>query len=762
MNNFQLNNTSVYLGGQCKWDIVVGNYNGQIYIQGFQLSPLSNNVPFNKRGSIDGLNENHSYTLKKYCDTLKENFWSVTPDMNQKLKKDSVEYYSDNSFFAGTRRSSCYPVYHKQFECLQPVWLEKLDKSDIINFSFNLYSENGNVLDSKVFALSHLDVSGDVEKEKIFSFHNKFVKYFYDWLKMLDIMGATGNNKILNLNLQKGIAQVEGVSTLSGQKVNPVSCDYVCHNLLSYERPNIESDYILTSLLKSHNLIASQLFNLCFCFNLEDVVNPFFSNQLVGNNFSMGVDVYIGENLMERRTLYTNYEFIKKRVSDPYLQLFRMDVTSTGELKPKTGYEVIYDFNGEEGGEYNVLDYLRDYSIPEIKDINKLSPQIIHWDFIDHNQDVFNLYNGYSGLNSFGGDETQIGSSKKFKVELYESPRLDGTPVVWVDGIPTQSNGALNWINPTKIITVTNLNDMSKIIEYTESKNCVLYQEGLWTYDKSNLVDDSEQGDFLKNLKNVELSFIYIKDSAGWDGESTFFRPTQWKSDKRGSGNSICVILKRIVSTQINTSDHFIIMTNNLEWFGVEKLRSDNLWVSDNKFKGYIESISKIIKQMNNKLYFYGFGTEIEVGKDELDMNCYYKSNKHSIYIYRRCGELTPCLKSDPNFFLDYQYCQSIGDNNIFEITNDFAQGFEYKGIDRSKSFCTISELNYTVEKLIDDEGTVKDLVKKELQKTYRLGDGDTELLDYIYNLYNITFKYEYASEKDVKTVEYKIKLILK
>ena len=756
MNNFQLNNTSVYLGGQCKWDIVVGNYNGQIYIQGFQLSPLSNNVPFNKKGSIDGLNENHSYTLKKYCDILKENFWSVTPDMNQKLTKDSAEYYSDNSFFAGTRRSSCYPVYHKQFECLQPVWLEKLGESDIIKFSFNLYSENGGVLDSKVFALSPLDVSGDVEKEKTFSFHNKFVKYFYDWLKMLDIMGGDGNNKILNLNLQKGIAQVEGVSTLSGQKVNPVNCDYVCHNLLSYERPNIESDYILTSLLKSHNLIASQLFNLCFCFNLEDVVNPFFSNQLVGNNFSMGVDVYIGENLIERRTLYTNYEFIKKSISDPYLQLSHMDATSTGELKPEDGYEVVYGFNGAEGGEYNVLDYLRDYSIPDIKDINKLSPQIIHWDFTDHNQDIFNLYNGYSGLNSFGGKETQIGISKKFKVELYEFPRLDGTPVVWVDGIPTQSNGALNWINPTKIITVDSINDMSKIVEYTESKNCVLYQEGLWTYDKSNLVDDSgEQGEF---LKNVGLSFIYIKDS-DWTGDP-LFRNNHWSSVTNGTHD--CVILKRIDSTPINTQDHFIIMTNNLEWFGVEKLRNDNSWVGDNAFKGYIESISKIIKQMNNKLYFYGFGTEIEVGKDELNENCYYKSNKHSIYIYRRCGELSPCLKSDPNFSLDYQYCQLIGDNNIFEITNDFVRGTEYKGIDGSKSFGTISELNYTVEKSIDDERTVKDLVKEKLHETYRLGDGDEELLDYIYNLYNITFKYEYASETDVENVEYKIKLILK
>lgn len=202
-------------------------------------------------------------------------------------------------------------------------------------------------------------------------------------------------------------------------------------------------------------------------------------------------------------------------------------------------------------------------------------------------------------------------------------------------------------------------------------------------------------------------------------------------------------------------------MTNDLQWFGVEKLRNDNPW-TDDTFKKYMDRISEIIKQMNNKLYFYGFGTEIEVGKDELNENCYYKSNKHSIYIYRRCGELTPCLKSDPDFSLDYQYCQSIGDNNIFEITDNFTRGFEYKGIDRSRSFGTISELNYAVEKPIDDDRTVKDLIKDKLKETYRLGDGTEELLDYIYNLYNITFKYEYASETDVENVKYKIKLILK
>jgi len=785
MNNFQLNNTSIYLGGQCKWDIVVGNYNGQIYIQGFQLSPLSNNVPFNKKGSIDGLNEDHSYTLKKYCNTLKENLWSIVPDLTQTITKkelnsENIEKCSlDNSFIAGVRRSACYSIYHKQFEYLQPVWLEKIIDGDYLVFSFNIYSSNGGVLDSKTLKLTTIDTDGDKEKEKLFEFHNKFVVYFYNWLKALDIMGDKGNNKVLDINLQRNIAQVEGVSTLSGQKINPISCNYVCDNLLSYERPNIETDYIITSLLKSHNLLASQLFNLCFYFNLGDVTNPFISNQLTGNMFSMGVDVYEGNSasetssILERRSIYTNYEFIKKSISDPYLQLSQMSPTSTGELKPDGEYNIVYEFNGVKGTEFNVLDYLQDYSISDIKDINKLSQHIIHWDFIDHNQDIFNLYNGYSGLNSFNGEIDQDPDQQE-KINLYEFTNINGISVVWVDGIPTRSNGALNWINPTKIITVDSKQDIiSKIAEYTESRNCILYQEGAWTIDKSSL-DYDVPVDENNNLNDLCLSFIYIKDGE-WNVSSETFLKSNWEKIISGPDNGQhqyeYVVLKYTnPSTPAGIKDHFIIMTNNLKWFGLKELKNDvdNQQASGSidLFKDYLTSISNIVKKIDNKLYFYGFKTEIEIGKNDLEENCYYKSNKHSTYVYRRCGELSPCLKFDPDFSFNYQYCQSVEDGDIFRINNDeeteYEWGIEYRGIGSNKMFGAISELYYTATKGVDDEESLKDIIKEKLKETYRLGEDTTELLDYIYNLYNITFKYEYASEIDVKTVVYKIKLILK
>ena len=778
MNNFQLNNTSVYLGGQCKWDIVLGNYNGQIYVQGFQLTPLSDNIPFNKRGSIDHLNEDHSYTLKKYCQDIKENFWSVVPDLNQKINRipsnqssgDSEVCYSDNSFAAGTRRSSCYPVYHKQFECLQPVWLEQLGEGEHLKFSFNLISgtkETQKVLGYKSFYLDYITTNNKVEEE-VFKFHNKFVKYFYNWLKMINIIGR-GNNKVLNVDLQKGIAQIDGVSTISGQKSNPISCDYVCDNLLSYERPNVETDYILTSLFKTHNIVTSQLFNFCFCFNIQDVVNPFFINQLNGKSISINCGVSIDNTQLERRTSYTNYEFVRKSVYDPYVFLNNLSISSTG--KPSKDYTVKYDYNNEHDvTKFNVLDYLHDNVILDIKDINKIAQHIIHWDFVDHNQNIFNLYDGYSGLNSF--DETDwnlVGS--EWNIKLFEFDKINETDIVSVDADPTKTNGALNWINPTKIIVVQNNPNteiFNKILKYIKSPGCALYNDGLWTIDKSELKFDDE----VSSLENFGLSFIKIWNETWFSGSSPFAADDWEEIYSTPDVNDKCIIYRNKNSNTIldHDLDHYVIVTNNIKWFSINTLSNiTSSGTEFSKFKNYIDSTNKLITLSNNDLNFYGFGTELEIGKDDLDNECYYKSVSSKTYVYRKCGLLTPCLKTDSDYSLNYEYCQSVDDDTIYNIPSDpqdseygYFQDFEYRLMGDNRLLDVMSELNYTIEKDVSDERTVKDLIKQQLVITYNIDSTNTDLIDYIYNLYNITFKYEYKLETSIDTVVYKVKMILK
>ena len=793
MNNFQLNNTSVYLGGQCKWDILVGNYNGQLYIQGFQLTPLSDNIPFNKRGSVDHLNDDHSYTIKKYCQDVKENFWSINPCLNEKVTKveDGVEVdsgYTDNSFLAGLRRTSCYQVYRKQFECLQPVWLESIGWNQSLEFSFNLYSivdnKIGRVLDKRDLVIA--PINSDL---KIYEFHNKFVKYFYDWLRTLNIKqkdpdSSYGNNKVLNIDLQGGTASIDGVSIVSGQKTNPISCDYVCSNLLTYERPNIETDYILTSLFQTHNTIVSQLFNFNFCFNLVDVVNPFFINQLNGKYFSIGCDSGIKtkisddeftKDILERRSLFTNYTFIQKDVYNPYIFIENMDLQLDNSLK--YNYDVNYIYHGDsvpDLSDLNVLDYLRDYNNGDIKDTNKIVQHIIHWDYSEHNQDIFNLYGGYSGLNSFdSGIQKNQYLPATWDVELFNLDKVNRLDVVYTDNDPNENNGAFDWINPTKIIYMTgavdnNLTD--KLKKPLETPNCILYHDALWSINKSGIAGIGSQSD-LDELSRFYISFIYMKDDSSMTNPNpaTIFGYT--RIDNTSDEN---VIILKNPNTTVNSvknilganANHYLIIANDSKYFSLNNILNVTLThTSDAQiFSNSIRKLISIVKNFNNDYNFYGFNTEIEIGRDDLENECYYKSLSRKTFLYRKCGKLVPCLKTDDSFDINYLFYQSSYNNNIYQIIpGETEYELEYKTAGFSKMISVMNEIEYDgLEKQTSHtEVTLKSLIKQQLGITYNIQD-NPEMIDYIYNLYDITFKYEYKSETNIDTVVYNVKMILK
>lgn len=795
MNNFQLNNTSVYLGGQCKWDIVLSNDGSQLYVSGFQLTPISENIPFNKRGTVDKLNDDHSYTLKKFHNDIKENFWSINPNPNQKIthqyvdpEDESKNYtedgYYDSSFIAGLKRSSTFQVYNRQLEYLLPIWLEKVDNGKYLKFSFDICSGSGGerrVLDSKMFDLKPIEST-----DKIYEFHNKFVNYFYNWLKSLHI--DEGNNKVLNIDIQKAKAEVDGVSIISGQKSDVISCDYVCNNLLSYERPNIETDYILSTLFKAHDLITSQLFNLNFCFNLNDVVNPFFINQLNGTYVSMGCTAYVDNEELERRSLFTNYQFINKEIWNSCLFLDDTEIETGSANILKKNYVVLYgdDFDHAENNtpeddeKVNVLDYLRDYNNKKICDVNKILQHVIHWDFTEHNQNIFNLYGGYSGLNTFPFD---IDSYKRFPgvdhaptqyvLKLYDLIRTSSSDYIYTTDSPIASNGALNWILPTKIIYVgsTSQNPNPDDIRACLIRNIKLVASGAqsvlkldadWNINKTplkNLLNSNNA-----NLTNFNLSFIYINDNSGDYG--TVFAP--WSNIALDLDDAY------IFKNNDGIGDHYVIVSKkNSEYFSIEKL--SNISVTDNNFSNYIQLLKDIIKLNDSKYNFYGFYTELEIGKDDEDRECYYKSNKRKTFLYRRCGLLTPCFKSDDSFGINYQYYQLKDNNSILQITPDgvnnfYTYNYEYKLMEDNKIFDVMNELHFTdITKTPSDTDTLEKKIKDKIADTYHIDptiETNKDLIDYIYGLYDISYNFEEIFDTTQggvsKTTKYDIKMILK
>ena len=201
MNNYQLNNTSVYIGGQCKWDIVVDRVaDGRLEVSEFQLTPLSNVVPFNKKSKSRLINTSHSENIKKFVANVKEDFWNTKPDI-------STHTGIDVSYLRGPRRLKQYEVYKKQFGYLQPMWLEQIHDGSYLKFTFYVYVEGGDggrtMIDSSSLSLG----KGDGV------FHNQFVDYLNKWFKYLNITPGEnsimdGNDKVMDFSIDKRAATI--------------------------------------------------------------------------------------------------------------------------------------------------------------------------------------------------------------------------------------------------------------------------------------------------------------------------------------------------------------------------------------------------------------------------------------------------------------------------------------------------------------------------------------------------------------------------
>ena len=515
MNNFLLNNTSVYLGGQCQWDIVLNKKEDNLEIGGFQLSPISNNIPYNRKGDISVLNDNHSDTFKKYCTTLKESFWNTTTSPTSYEIGDNQYIEYDQSLLAGLKRSLYFDIYKKQFCFFQPIWIESLPVGSYLRFRFTVYpSENPN----SILGARTLDVklTTDSDGEREDSFHNDFVNYLNDWFDYLKINQTIdsenniinkGNDRVMYVDLKNQKSSLSGVSTKTGQLNNNVNCDYVISNLLLYERPNIEGDYILSTQFKTHNLVASQLFNFNFHIDLEDILDSFLIRQLYGLRLYMRCDVYLVSDVeiekLESRTLFTNYSNIKKSEYSPFLFLADYDFVNNKKNyneEPLSGTEI----------NTNVLNYLKDYQVPSIQDINKLTQNICHWNYTNKREKNFNLYDGYKYIYHQYNDINNISRI----VTPSDPPTYEYQPL------------EIQYSNDISIITLTNTYNNSGELTWMYPKQIIYVDKNSFPLDNENqltlkdiirlyISNKGETGVLYRNSLSVDI----INEAWGTNGQ---------------------------------------------------------------------------------------------------------------------------------------------------------------------------------------------------------------------------------------------------
>ena len=66
MNNYQLYRTNILLGGQMKYDLVADLVDGDVIINDIHITPISDNLPYNKLSDENLLNYDNQENIKNF------------------------------------------------------------------------------------------------------------------------------------------------------------------------------------------------------------------------------------------------------------------------------------------------------------------------------------------------------------------------------------------------------------------------------------------------------------------------------------------------------------------------------------------------------------------------------------------------------------------------------------------------------------------------------------------------------------------------
>lgn len=453
MRNYQLYNTNILLGGQQKWDIVLES-DGDLYIKDFHISPISDNIPYNKIVDENLMNYSHQENLKQYYKNIRENFYNIGLDYEFQHMYPTIrrsKRYSDICV-SGVKRTKIYDLYKKQYELLCPVWIEDL-KNDI-SFIIEVKGHTGVTIANKTLRIEN-------QTNKVF--HNKFVKYFKDYINYLNLNNNDTNNCIY-IDLERKKSYVHGLDVNTGRLINK-NCDYVVENLLSRERPFMENDFIICSLYKNNNMIIKNLFNFNLYFNIEDIVSHAIENELKGNYINISIKVNIDGVELPIKSFFTNYEGIN-----------RYQINNFNQSKKK--YKC------------NIFSYLNDYKYIDFIDKNKFDPQICHWSIDGNNDYIFNLYPGFGSF--------YIDKNKK---RQYINNRYFNTPDLYNDKYEDYLNN-YNWCNANYNFKLNDMNNF--ILEYTP-ENSKSFEEISSNFKESWINNVQYKGD-----NSTEDIFVYL------------------------------------------------------------------------------------------------------------------------------------------------------------------------------------------------------------------------------------------------------------
>ena len=724
MENFQLYRTNILLGGQMKLDLILDPVGDKLSVTDMHLSPISPHAPYPKYSDENLLNYKHQDNIKMFYKNTEGTFFDscINPDLkhdwvlldNDRAGEKVAEYNLD----AGPKCGQ-YSVYGKSIELFCPVWLEHVTDDMRINI----------VIESK----------GKKVASRFVTFEGVFKKYLYEYFQYVGLLD--GCDDVISVDFGEKQAYVSGISLTSGNIVKQ-DISNIIYNLLYRERPLMEVDSMLINHFKNNHLISRQLFNFNLCFNLSDMLSEYLTSFMYGNLINIKAEVYIGDNKLEVRDFYSNYEYISK--SD----------TTTYSVS-----DVINDNTSDT--KHNVLDYLRDYQYTEFINKNKYVQNIIHWSLLDNSDYIFNLYNGFGGyMNVNEGGENKT---------YYYSHNYGKSPELLNAKYSIQANN-LGWCSNYKI---TNSDEWNSIIslnndtKYHKLKlkttdfqkkwvNDIRYNEGQpfkgpgaeWShyYCAIFIYDASVEGDIVSSI-NSGIFVDYIDM-----GNGVYYARLKNEDD------FVCFL-----SGEAGLDDlTFAGIKNKLKAMG-SSINNHPLGFLRHKLS--LAEVDDLIS-IDKSLYLVSADSPNLVST-EID---YYKNdNKDLSYVLRYDGKIKPTfIKSDKN----YRYYKPVYGENTYKKL-DYAKYIRSGFIPKYPSigFCAWEKEDDKHAKYFGD---IPVLIR-EISTTFDLKKGEDvspyikEYLKQKYphtsnpiQYYNVNYSYDYKSLTDIDNYTYKVNMILK
>lgn len=377
MNNYQLYRSIVHLGGEIKLNLILNEYNGELCITDYHITPVSNNIPFNRFLNENLLNYNHQENIKTFYKKIQSNFFN--PGVSAKYLTpwpilNTCKYNYMNPWYMGCKRVS-YKVYNKQFEFFCPLWIENISDDESLYFEFDIYEiESDNKISSKILTLNN----------NLNEFHNKFVKYITDYFNDFYMTQPDTGSELMYISLEDKEAWVTGVDLKSGN-YRKINISNIINTMMDRERPILEFDSILCGQFKDNNIISKQLMNFNLCFNIDDISSPFIVQNMMGKGIRVEVTAGVVKDKIytpfEKKDFYTNHVYIPKK------QFVHHNIN-----------DVINNVNPEQDDiKINVLSYLSEPDNISLYVKNKMSQHIHTWSLKDNNNYIFNIYDGFSG-----------------------------------------------------------------------------------------------------------------------------------------------------------------------------------------------------------------------------------------------------------------------------------------------------------------------------------------------------------------------------